>query len=483
MLPRGTVLRDGDHLRGDGRRWSSRCARPPRACRWRRTDDPHLLARAAYHLGNRHVPLQIGAGLSSPTSTTTCSTTWCAGWGSTVATRRRALRARRRARSSTTQRQRARLTRHDHGHDARPRTTARRPRSAIALMPSSMPLPPLTGLPLLRLLQLASPALPIGAFAYSQGLEAAVAAGWVARRGQRARLDRGLLEHALASLDLPVLARLHAAWAARRSRPRVTRWNALPRARRAPPPSCAPRIASSAPRWRACSTAWASPRRARAGSRQRRRHLRGDVRARGRARWEIPLADARCTASPSPGPRRRSAPPCAWCRSARAPASASCSSSARASPPSSTRALALADDETRRRRARARASPARTTRPSTLGCFDLTRSRRNHPGACMTAHATPRTAPATEPHPLRLGVAGPVGSGKTALVDALCKRLRDQYRHRRRHQRHLHQGGRAVPDPQRRAARGAHRRRRDRRLPAHRHPRGRVDQPRRPSTS
>ncbi|MDX2100738.1 MAG: urease accessory protein UreG [Leptolyngbyaceae cyanobacterium bins.59] len=28
---------------------------------------------------------------------------------------------------------------------------------------------------------------------------------------------------------------------------------------------------------------------------------------------------------------------------------------------------------------------------------------------------------------LRVGVAGPVGSGKTALVDALCKRLRDRY--------------------------------------------------------
>jgi urease accessory protein len=26
------------------------------------TDDPHLLTRAAYHLGNRHVPLQIGPG-------------------------------------------------------------------------------------------------------------------------------------------------------------------------------------------------------------------------------------------------------------------------------------------------------------------------------------------------------------------------------------------------------------------------------------
>jgi urease accessory protein len=30
--------------------------------------------------------------------------------------------------------------------------------------------------------------------------------------------------------------------------------------------------------------------------------------------------------------------------------------------------------------------------------------------------------------PLRVGVGGPVGSGKTALVDALCKRLRDRFR-------------------------------------------------------
>jgi urease accessory protein len=33
----------------------------------------------------------------------------------------------------------------------------------------------------------------------------------------------------------------------------------------------------------------------------------------------------------------------------------------------------------------------------------------------------------TRLQPLRVGVAGPVGSGKTALVDALCKRLRDRF--------------------------------------------------------
>ncbi|MDQ3261521.1 MAG: urease accessory protein UreG, partial [Pseudomonadota bacterium] len=29
--------------------------------------------------------------------------------------------------------------------------------------------------------------------------------------------------------------------------------------------------------------------------------------------------------------------------------------------------------------------------------------------------------------PLRVGIGGPVGSGKTALVEALCKRMRNTY--------------------------------------------------------
>jgi urease accessory protein len=40
-----------------------------------------------------------------------------------------------------------------------------------------------------------------------------------------------------------------------------------------------------------------------------------------------------------------------------------------------------------------------------------------------TAVSAPKPAPRKET--LRVGVGGPVGSGKTALVDALCKRLRD----------------------------------------------------------
>ena len=36
----------------------------------------------------------------------------------------------------------------------------------------------------------------------------------------------------------------------------------------------------------------------------------------------------------------------------------------------------------------------------------------------------PGSAPSS---PLRVGVGGPVGSGKTALLDALCKRMRDDY--------------------------------------------------------
>jgi urease accessory protein len=49
----------------------------------------------------------------------------------------------------------------------------------------------------------------------------------------------------------------------------------------------------------------------------------------------------------------------------------------------------------------------------------------------MTVVARPdpqvRLTTTTHHGPLRVGIGGPVGSGKTALVEALCKRLRDRY--------------------------------------------------------
>jgi urease accessory protein len=83
----------------------------------------------------------------------------------------------------------------------------------IAMEPD-LSLPDDGGLSLLRLLQIVSPALPIGAFAYSQGLEQAVADGWVTDEARAASWVLGLLESSLATLDLPVLARLTAAWSA-----------------------------------------------------------------------------------------------------------------------------------------------------------------------------------------------------------------------------------------------------------------------------
>ena len=58
---------------------------------------------------------------------------------------------------------------------------------------------------LLRLLHLASPALPIGAFHFSQGLEYAVDTGWVHDEASALEWIDGIAQGSLATLDLPVL--------------------------------------------------------------------------------------------------------------------------------------------------------------------------------------------------------------------------------------------------------------------------------------
>ncbi|MEO8465150.1 MAG: urease accessory protein UreE [Gammaproteobacteria bacterium] len=61
QLQRGTILRGGDLLRAaDGTLLEVVAAHEPVSTVFSRSLRP--LARVAYHLGNRHVPLQIGAG-------------------------------------------------------------------------------------------------------------------------------------------------------------------------------------------------------------------------------------------------------------------------------------------------------------------------------------------------------------------------------------------------------------------------------------
>ncbi|MDR5863731.1 urease accessory UreF family protein [Halomonas campisalis] len=69
-------------------------------------------------------------------------------------------------------------------------------------------------LALLGLLQLVSPALPIGAFAFSQGLESAFELGWVTDEASLGDWLEGVLEDGLTRCELPALARLQAAWGA-----------------------------------------------------------------------------------------------------------------------------------------------------------------------------------------------------------------------------------------------------------------------------
>ncbi len=67
MLERGRALREGDCLRSEDGLVVGRVRAASEHLSRASTADPHLLARAAYHLGNRHVALELAAGrLSYP---------------------------------------------------------------------------------------------------------------------------------------------------------------------------------------------------------------------------------------------------------------------------------------------------------------------------------------------------------------------------------------------------------------------------------
>lgn len=79
-------------------------------------------------------------------------------------------------------------------------------------------------LALVRLLQLASPSLPVGAYSYSQGLEAAIEARDVHDSASAARWIGDVMQLSVASMEAPLLLRLVAAWKAGDAEA-VARWN------------------------------------------------------------------------------------------------------------------------------------------------------------------------------------------------------------------------------------------------------------------
>ena len=69
-------------------------------------------------------------------------------------------------------------------------------------------------LQLARLLQLASPALPVGAYTYSQGLEWAVESGVIGDEASAGRWIADLLRYGIGRYEAPLVAALMAAWTA-----------------------------------------------------------------------------------------------------------------------------------------------------------------------------------------------------------------------------------------------------------------------------
>ena len=67
-------------------------------------------------------------------------------------------------------------------------------------------------LSLLKLLQLSSPTLPVGAFAYSQGLESAIESGFIKESKALRVWLIDSLTLSLKSVDLPIFFRLYKAW-------------------------------------------------------------------------------------------------------------------------------------------------------------------------------------------------------------------------------------------------------------------------------
>ena len=275
--------------------------------------------------------------------------------------------------------------------------------------------------PLLRLLQLAQPGAAGRRVRYSQGLEPAVDAGWVTRRGDGAATG----SPACCTLGL-------ARWTCRCWRSASTRlargddarasqrWNDWLRATPRDRASCAPRTEQLGALARAVAAparrADARLRRAR-GAARRRRPSRSPSRS-PRPPRDAPRARRRCSPSPSAGPRT-------WCRPRVKAVPLGQSAGQRI-----LAALARRDPRRRRRarsRARRRRSPGlrarcwpscrRGTKPSTRACSDP-----EPMSPCTTSPTAPRRC-----RRCASASAGPSARARPRWSRRCARRMRDRY--------------------------------------------------------
>ena len=215
LLERGTVLRGGCCLGSDDG-VIVRVNAAPEPVSTVLCADPHLLARACYHLGNRHIPLQIGAG-------------WVRYQQDHVLDDLvHGLGLHPVAESAPFEPEAGAYGHHGHGdttgNDTEPSHTAKgpdRPDERAALYEPGHAFGPA----LLSLLRLTSSSLPVGSFAYSQGMEYAVERGWISDEASARAWITGLLRHSQAFQDMPLLLRLYRAWESGNAA-ELQRWNA-----------------------------------------------------------------------------------------------------------------------------------------------------------------------------------------------------------------------------------------------------------------
>ncbi|MCC6206930.1 MAG: urease accessory protein UreE [Gammaproteobacteria bacterium] len=207
LLERGSVLRGGCCLRAED---SSivRVNAAPEPVSTVQCADPHLLARACFHLGNRHIALQIGDGWLRYQQDHVLDDLVHGHGLHPVA-------------EAAPFEPEAGAYGHGHGGAAGSDTDrtihtghAARHEPGLVFEPT-----------LLSLLRLTSSSLPVGSFAYSQGMEYAVEQGWISDEASACDWITGLLRHSQALQDMPLFLRLYRAWESE-DFAEVLRWNA-----------------------------------------------------------------------------------------------------------------------------------------------------------------------------------------------------------------------------------------------------------------